>query len=89
MYQQAIFFVVVGLTNSLIIAVGAGSAGPVLAQPLFRQFNKIHYKRIKKMACASIRTGPLYKSFLRPCLWSGGGSWEGGGGHMCEAKAKE
>ena len=68
--KQFFVVVVVGLTNSLtVIAVGAGSAGLVLAQPLFRQFNKIHYKRIKKMACASIRTGPLLKVLPTPLLY--------------------
>ena len=35
------------------------------------------------MACAPIKTRPLQKSFLRPCLWSGGEGWEGGGGVIC------
>ena len=41
------------------IGVGAGPAGPVLAEPLFWRFNKIN--------CTPITAGPLQKLFLCPC----------------------
>ena len=62
------------LQNCLFIGVGAGPAGPVLAGPLFRQFNEIHYRylctrcyRRRSICCAPIIAGPLQKSFLHPC----------------------
>ena len=48
--------------NTQVIGVGASLAGPVLAGPLFRRFNKIHYIHIKKWHArlrAPITTRPL------------------------------
>ena len=36
---------------SSTIGIGASPAGSVLAGPLFRQFNEIHYRYILKIAC--------------------------------------
>ena len=48
--------------------IGASPAGPVLAGPLFRQFNEIHYKNCTHASRVPVTGGPLHKSFLRPCI---------------------
>ena len=51
------------------VGVGAGPAGPVLAGPLFRQFNFIDiFKNCARTLRAPIEAGPLQKSFLCPCV---------------------
>ena len=52
--------------EGIVIGVGASLAGPVLAGPLFRRFNKIHYKLRARFMYAYITAGPLQKSFLHP-----------------------
>ena len=47
------------------MGVGAGPAGPVLARPLFRQFNDINiFKNCVHASRMLITAGSLQKSFL-------------------------
>ena len=43
-----------------IIGVGASPAGPVLARPLFQQFNKIHYKNCTRLLQPDHFKSPSY-----------------------------
>ena len=57
------------------IGVGAGpAAGLVLAGPLFRRFNEIHYRYLPRVVTDDVTYArllqpdhALQKSFLRPC----------------------
>ena len=57
----ALLSILVTLAFTLFIGIGAGLAGPVLAGPLFRQFNDIHY-RYNNVICMCLLQPDHFKS---------------------------